>query len=314
MPRPSANPDLDRLRAARPALEARQRLLRCIRGFFEERDFLEAETPLRIPAPAIEDYIDAEPAGSWFLRTSPELHMKRLLAAGYPRLFQLGPCFRQGECGTRHQPEFCMLEWYRADSGCDEILADTAALVRAACRAVTGERFCRHAGHTVNVESPWEELTVDAAFAKFAGRTPEEAMAAGEFEHDIVAKIEPRLGLERPCVLRNYPLPFGGLARRCPERPDRAERWELYIGGLEIANAYSELTDPAEQTRRFAESAEIRRRDGRTVYPMDRQFMDALASGMPPSGGIALGVDRLLMTLTGATSIAEVVAFPHEAK
>ena len=312
MKQPAANPDLDRLRAARPALEARQRMVRSIRRFFEEREFLEVETPLRIPAPAIEDYIDAEPAGGWFLRTSPELHMKRMLAAGYPRLFQLGPCFRQGECGVRHQPEFCMLEWYRADSGCDAILKDTVELVRDACRAVTGERFCHYAGHAVNVEAPWEELTVDAAFAAFAGRTPEEAMAAGEFEHDIVAKIEPRLGLERPCVLRNYPLPFGGLARRCPEHPDRAERWELYIGGLEIANAYSELTDPAEQARRFAESADIRRRDGRIVYPMDRNFMEALESGMPPSGGIALGVDRLLMTITGAASIAEVVAVPHE--
>ena len=305
------NPDLARLRALRPALEARQRLMQSIRSFFAAQEFLETETPLRLPAPAIEDYIDAEPAGNWFLRTSPELHMKRLLAAGYPRLFQLGPCFRQGECGRRHQPEFCMLEWYRADSDCNEILADTVALVRAACQAVTGGQLCHYAGYTVNIGLPWEELTVDDAFAKFAGRTPEAAMAAGEFEHDIVTKIEPRLGLERPCVLRNYPLPFGGLARRCPERADRAERWELYIGSLEIANDYSELTDPAEQRRRFAESAEIRRRDGRTVYPLDEKFMAALASCLPPAGGIALGVDRLLMTLTGTADIADIVAFPQ---
>ena len=307
----TSNPDLARLRALRPALEARQRLMRSLRDFFEALAFLEVETPLRLPAPAIEDYIDAEPAGDWFLRTSPELHMKRLLAAGYPRLFQLGPCFRQGECGRRHQPEFCMLEWYRADSDCHEILTDTAALVRAACQAVTGGQLCRYAGHTVDVAAPWEELTVDDAFAKFAGRTPEAAMAAGAFEHDIVTKIEPRLGLERPCVLRNYPLPFGGLARRCPQRPDRAERWELYLGGLEIANAYSELTDPAEQRRRFAESAEIRRRDGRTAYPLDEKFMAALEFGLPASGGIALGVDRLLMTLINAAYIADIVAFPQ---
>lgn len=307
-------PDLDRLRALRPRLEQRARLLAAIRRFFTEREFLEVETPLRIPAPALEDYIDAEPAGGWYLRTSPELHMKRLLAAGYPRLFQLGPCFRQGECGGRHQPEFAMLEWYRAHAGYRDILADTAALLLDACRAVTGGRdHCEFRNTRIDFAAPWEEWTVDEAFVKFAGMTPEDAMASGEggFERVLVEKVEPHLGFGRPAILRDYPLAFGALARRSAERPDRAERWELYVAGLELANAYSELTDAAEQRRRFEACAELRRNDGRSVYPMDEEFLAALAAGMPPSGGIALGVDRLLMVLAGAGTIRDVIAFPH---
>ncbi len=297
-------------------LEARARLVNAIRGFFADRDFLEVNTPVRIPAPALEDYIDAEPAGPGrWLRTSPELHLKRLLAAGYPRLFQLGPCFRRGECGPRHQPEFTMLEWYRAEANNRAILDDTVALVRACAKAVGGTGTAGFRGITADVDAPWEELTVDEAFAKYAGTTPEAAMAGGEggFEQTLVEKIEPHLGRGRPTVLKEYPPAFGALARRCPHRPGRADRWELYVGGLELANAYSELTDAAEQRQRFLACAELRRRDGREVYPLDEEFLAALETGLPPSGGIALGVDRLLMVLTGADTIQDTLPFPEPA-
>ncbi|MFA4943815.1 MAG: EF-P lysine aminoacylase EpmA [Lentisphaeria bacterium] len=312
MPQPGpANADLERLRALAPALHGRQRLLQAVRQFFAARDFLEVETPIRLPRPALEEFIDAEPAGDWFLRTSPELHMKRLLAAGYPRLVQIGPCFRRGEEGRQHHPEFTMLEWYRANAGCRDILADTVALVRAAAHAVAGAGQWRFRGETINADAPWEELTVDEAFQRHAGLTPEAAMRepAG-FEQILVERVEPHLGRGRPTILRDYPLPFAALARPCPGRPDRAERWELYIGGLELANAYGELTDPTEQRRRFLACADFRRHEGRPIYPLDEPFLAALEAGIPPCGGIALGFDRLLMTLLDRPTIADVTAFP----
>ena len=306
--------DRQRLQDLGPILKKRQRLLQIIRAHFSERGFLEVETPVRLPAPASEDFIDAEPAGDWFLRTSPELHMKRLLAAGHPRLYQIGPCFRRGERGRRHQPEFTMLEWYRADADYLNILEDTCELVRSASRQLNGQAVGRFAGREIDLALPWVEMTVDEAFQRLAGRTLADLLRAapGEFERTLVEEVEPRLPTDRAVILRDYPAPFGGLARRCPERPDRVERWELYLGGLEIANAYSELTDAAEQRQRFLASQELRRRESRTVYPADERFFDALTAGMPPSGGIALGIDRLLMVLADVPDIAGVMAFPNE--
>ena len=307
----SAKPDdQTRLRELLPVLVHRQSLLGAIRGFFLSRGYLEVQTPVRIPAPALEDYIDAEPAGEQFLRTSPELHMKRLLAAGCTRLFQLGPCFRRGEEGRRHLPEFTMLEWYRAPADYRDILADTVGLLCCAAAAVVGGTRLLYGGSEVDVEAPWEELTVDEAFSRHTRTTATQAVEAGEFERLLADSVEPHLGHGRPTVLFDYPLSLGGLARRKAGDPPRAERWELYVAGLELANAYSELTDAEEQRRRFAATAELRRRQGRPVYPMDQRFLDALDSGLPPCGGIALGVDRLLMVLCGAESLSDVVAFP----
>jgi len=291
-------------------LELRSVLTRSIRGFFHERHFLEIDTPVRLPAPALEDYIDAEPAGPWYLRTSPELHMKRLLVAGYERIFQIGPCFRQGERGRLHLPEFTMLEWYRAWSDYRGMLSDTMDLLRHLDRTLNGGSGCEFGGGTVDVQSEWQELTVDEAFAEFAdGVSAGEAIAEGTFESVLVDRIEPHLGHGRPTILKDYPVAMAALARPKEDDAGRAERWELYIGGLELANAYSELTDATEQRRRFEATAELRRREGRDVYPLDVPFLEALEHGMPPSGGIALGVDRLAMVFAGADRIDDVVAF-----
>ncbi|MFA5203951.1 MAG: EF-P lysine aminoacylase EpmA [Lentisphaeria bacterium] len=306
------NPDLQRLAALRPALRLRAGLTAYIRAFFRERGFLEVDTPVRLATPALEEFIDAEPAGSGWLRTSPELHLKRLLAAGYDRLFQLGPCFRQGERGRLHQPEFAMLEWYRGGADYEAILADTRALVAGAAHTLLGRTVIERGGRPCDLAAAWDDWTVDAAFEQFAGLGVETVLAQGDgaFETRLVETIEPHLGHDRPAILRDYPLAFGALARRKPGRPDRAERWELYIAGIEIANAYSELTDAAEQRRRFLACAERRRREGRAVYPLDEPFLAALEAGLPPCGGIALGFDRLLLLLAGADRLDDVLPFP----
>lgn len=290
-------------------LRLRSHLLAAIRGFFQKSGFIEVDTPVRLPAPALERYIDAIPAGDWYLRTSPELHMKRLLADGVSPIFQMGPCFRAGEHGNRHRTEFTMLEWYRTGADYLDILTDTEALVRHAARALREQGAATPAGG-VDVEAPWQRLTVSEAYQRHAGWDPVAAFDADRFDLDMVNLVEPALPRDRGVVLIDYPAKVAALARRGQSDPRVAERWELYLDGLEIANAFSELTDPAEQRRRFETCALERAADGNEVYPLDRAFLAALEEqGLPPCGGIALGVDRLLMALTGTADIGEVMAF-----
>lgn len=291
-------------------LHRRSRLLCAIRDFFRTEGFCEVETPVRIPAPALELYIDAIPSGERYLRTSPELHLKRLLAEGISPVFQIGPCFRAGECGQRHRTEFTMLEWYRTGADYMDILADAEALVRHAVRTLRE----LEPGFTpaVDVELPWQRLTVSDAYRCHAGWNPVADFDADRFDLDMVNLVEPALPRDRAVVLTDYPVAVAALARRSDADPRTAERWELYLGGLEIANAFSELTDPDEQRRRFEACAQARAAAGAEVYPLDRAFLDTLERGLPPCGGIALGVDRLLMALTGTTSITEVIAFGAE--
>ncbi len=298
---------------ARPEmLLRRSNLLAAIRDFFRQHGFIEVETPVRLPAPALERYIDAIPADDWYLRTSPELHMKRLLADGVAPIFQLGPCFRAGEHGKRHRTEFTMLEWYRSGADYLDILADTEALVRHTARALREQASALPACE-VDVEAPWQRLTVSEAYRRYAGWDPVAAFDADRFDLDMVNLVEPALPRDRGVVLIDYPAEVAALARRNASDPRVAERWELYLGGLEIANAFSELTDPAEQRRRFETCALERAADGAEVYPLDRAFLAALEEqGLPPCGGIALGVDRLLMALTGTADIGAVTAFGHE--
>lgn len=289
-------------------LKARHRLLQAIRAFFCARDYLEVETPVRIPRPALENHIDAEPSGNCYLRTSPELHMKRLLASGYPRLFQLGPCFRKGERGARHNPEYSMLEWYRAGTDYQGILEETRELVRHVAQDVIGTTQLPGTHGPIDVAGEWELLSVREAFAQYAGWDPVAECDPQRFDLDLMDRVEPALPLDRPTVLIDYPAYLGALARRRPDAPELAERWELYLDGLEIANAYSELIDPVEQRARFKACAEGRASRGQEVYRVDEAFLSALEQ-MPSAGGIALGVDRLLMVLTGKRDLDEVLPF-----
>lgn len=303
------NSDLHRLRALSPVLGVRSRVLRALRQFFHDRGFLEVETPVRLKTPALELHIDAEPSGGYYLRTSPELHMKRLLAAGGERLFQLGPCFRRNERGERHHPEYTMLEWYRANADYNDILVDAKALVTFVAREVLGRTDLAYRGTPIELWPVWERITVAEAFKQFAGWDPVARFDAGRFDADLVEKIEPQLPKNVPVILADYPVEAAALARRRPDNPAVAERWELYIGGLELANAYSELTDPAEQRARFEACARRRRELGKEAYSIDEEFLEALESGLPPCAGIALGVDRLVMLLTDSPSLDGVIAF-----
>ncbi len=303
--------DADALRAQRRALELRARLNDAIRRFFRERGFLEVETPVVLPANAPEANIDAVPAGTGWIRTSPELAMKRLLAAGCEKIFQLGPVARAGEHGRWHHPEFALLEWYRAHAGYLEILADAKALLAGVAREIRGATDFAWQGKPVSfAQELWEKSTVSEAFLQHAGWDPAQRFDADRFDLDLVTRVEPALPPDHPVVLIDYPAPLAALARRKPGDPLRAERWELYLGGVELANAYSELTDPAEQRARFAEANALRQRRGEKPYPLDEAFLAALAQ-MPPSGGIALGVDRLLMILADADSLDDVLPFRH---
>lgn len=295
------------LASKRPALEARARILQTIRAFFVERGYLEVETPHRIPANAPEGYIDAVASGSWFLHTSPELCMKRLLAAGYPRLFQLCRCWRQGERGSKHLPEFTMLEWYR--SGCDyhQLMTDCEELLRALVPA--GE--LQWQGGTIDLTSPWERLTVAAAFARYGSIPLDQALESGRFDECLALEIEPQLGRSTPTFLIEYPAELAALARHKPGDAAVAERFELYLCGLELANAFSELTDAGEQRRRFAAEEAARRAAGKPPYPTPEPFLSDLAT-MPEAAGIALGIDRLVMLLTNSVRIDDIVAFTPE--
>lgn len=293
-------------------LRLRSNALQAIRGFFLSREFVEVDTPIRLPAPALEEFIDAVPSGDWYLRTSPELHMKRLLVSGMPRIFQMGPCFRHGERGAHHSPEFTMLEWYRTDADYEDILSDTEALIREVSRSVLGSSVLTFDGSDIDVDLPWERITVADAFQRYAGWNPLNGFDGDRFDLDLVNKVEPALPRDRGVVLVDYPAEVAALARRSASDPRVAERWELYLGGIELANAFSELTDAAEQRRRFEACAAERAAAGREVYPLDRPFLDALEKGLPPSGGIALGVDRLVMLLANAPALRSVIPFTDE--
>jgi lysyl-tRNA synthetase class 2 len=284
----------------------RSRVLRSMRDFFEEQGFAEVETPVRIPCPANEFHIDAPPSGDWYLRTSPELHMKRLLAAGLPRVYQVGACFREGESGHRHSAEFTMLEWYRAEVASDAIMGDAISLLRKVVRDVTGGSEIRFAGHVVELADDWHILSVRDVFQEFAGWDPVAHYDPERFDADMVAKVEPSLPADRPVILQDYPAGAAALARVRQAGDDFvAERWELYIAGVELANAFTELTDPGEQRERFRQCAADRAAAGRIAYPVDQAFLAALA-WIPDCAGIALGVDRLVMLLAGAEDIVQV--------
>jgi lysyl-tRNA synthetase class 2 len=204
-----------------------------------------------------------------------------------------------------------MLEWYRASAGYLDVLADTRTLLRDVARETLGRPESRFRGETIGLEEPWHILPVRDAFRNAAGWDPFETFDADRFDIDLVEKVEPALPRDRPTVLLDYPPPLAALSRCRAGIPPVAERWELYVGGIELANAFGELTDPAEQRRRFEECAEARRQIGKPVYPMDEAFLAALDRGLPDCAGVALGIDRLVMLLADADSVADVQAFPR---
>ncbi|PLX94856.1 MAG: EF-P lysine aminoacylase GenX [Desulfuromonas sp.] len=288
-------------------LNERARMMLTIRAFFVENGFLEVDTPYRIPCNAPEAHIDPVTSSDQVLHTSPELCMKRLLAAGYERIFQLCHCWRADERGTRHLSEFTMLEWYRSHADYTDLMDDCEQLLRALCPV----RTLSYQGTSISLHEPFERLQLAEAFKRYAPMTFAEAIAKECFDEIYTQHIEPNLGQQRPTFITHFPAEMAALARLCPEDPDYAERFELYIAGMELANAFSELNDPLEQRQRFVAEQALREQMGKAPSFLPEPFLQELEH-LPPSAGIALGIDRLIMILTDSATIDEVVAFTPE--
>ena len=316
-PEPRGDGDLARFawQGVARNLQARARALAAIREYFAREHFLEVETPLRVPAPGVDLHLDAIPAQGGFLITSPELHMKRLLSAGFPRVFQMARASRLDELGQLHEPEFAMLEWYRAFAGLPQVLSDTEQLLRLVAERVSGEaRLFGPTGQAYELALPFQRITVREAFQEHAGIADAVDLAhtneARYFEL-LVSLVEPGLARESaPLFLWKYPANQAALARLSSDDPSVAERFELYVGGVELCNGFDELTDPGEQRLRFEQDSVRRAAAGRATYPLDERFLAGLSGGMPHAGGNALGFDRLLMLATGAKRLEDVIAFP----
>jgi lysyl-tRNA synthetase class 2 len=292
-------------------LERRAEILNLIRSSFRGQGFLEVETPLRIPAPLPEAHIEVISSDGWVLQPSPELCMKRLLAAGHTKIFQICKCFRKAERGRRHLPEMTMLEWYAAGQTYDDLMARCEELIRHIARRLGMGGSLSYQGLTIDLAAPWPRLTVSEAYHRFAAVSAEEALAQSRFDEVMGLAIEPNLVKERPVFLIDYPAEKASLARLKPENPAVAERFELYIGGLEICNGFSELNDAAEQRQRFEAEQQRIGDSGRSTYPLPEKFLEALKH-LPPCAGNALGIDRLAMLFCDAAAIDEVVAFTPE--
>ncbi len=296
------------------ALWLRARVIKAVRDYFWGRGYLEVETPLLIPANAPEEYINPViAASSWQLQTSPEICMKRLLCAGHQRLFQISHCWRADERGSRHLSEFTMLEWYRA--GCDyrALMIDCEELLQYVLQSCRSEyQYFVHKSKIVDPRAIWERISVQEAFSRFGNCSVWDCLKKGTYEEILTAVVEPALAqIGAPVILLDYPVELAALARVKPEDTNLAERFELYVGGLELANGFSELNDPLEQRRRFETANGARSCAGHAVLPLPGPFLDTLQL-MPDSAGIALGIDRLVMLTAGVDSIDAVVAFTPE--
>jgi lysyl-tRNA synthetase class 2 len=314
----------DRLAARLPHLRRRNLIAAATRAFFGARGYTEVETQYAVPAPGEEVHLHPyrlEPSGL-YLHTSPEFAMKKLLAGNAGKIFQLARVWRHEPASATHAAEFTMLEWYAPGATMDDLIAE----VRDYLAAVLPPAFA-YAGHDIRLASA-DRLTVAQAFTRFAGAdilaTGQDASALaaasgahlrpGETWEDLFFRlllqhVEPNIGRTGPTFLTHWPAAQAALARRDPSDPRVAERFELYIAGLELANAFVELTDAAEQRARFAEDRARRAKLGGPSWPVDEDFLAAVAR-MPPSAGIALGFDRLAMLATGATRIQDVTWLP----
>jgi lysyl-tRNA synthetase class 2 len=323
----------DKLARRLPYLQARELIRAAMRGWFAEQGFVEVETPILQVAPGAEVHLtgfatewktpDGKGQPRW-LHSSPEFAMKKLLAGGVPRLFQFAKVFRNAEGSALHHPEFTMLEWYRAGAGYETIMQDCAALL-----AAIGATELRWQDTVCDPTATPLRLTVAEAFARHAGvdlfatlgDAARLAQASGVAMHDgdswddmffrvMLEKIEPYLGVGRPTILCEYPIGMAALARAKPGNPHVAERFELYACGVELANAFGELTDPEIQRARLAADMAEKERLYGVRWPVDDDFLAALEHGLPDCAGIALGFDRLVMLASGAAHIEDVLWLP----
>jgi lysyl-tRNA synthetase class 2 len=323
----------------RNILEARAAMEGAVRDYFDSEGFVEVTTPVAVPHPNLDPNVcpvpvtirdfKGRPHEMW-LQTSPELSMKKLLAMGSGSIYQVGRVFRDGEKTKRHRCEFSMLEWYRVQADYEEAMRDTIRVFRAACRAVTGEEQLTYQGIMYDLAQPWDEITMAEAFYRYAGvgswdadelrealrsegiKVKRESTVQDLFFTLYVEKVEQGLGLERPVIVRDYPAFLGTMARPRPDDPKILERFEVYIGGLELANGYSELTDPVELEERMIAVLRDLEEEGVQGLSVDEEFLEAVKN-LPPCTGVSVGMDRLAMVVLDADDISQVV-FPFEEK
>jgi lysyl-tRNA synthetase class 2 len=288
----------------------RAQILRELRRILDDAGYIEVETPARVRSPGTDVNIEAFASEERYLITSPEFHMKRMLAQGFQRIYQICRCFRKGERTELHNPEFTMLEFYAAGLNLSGMMAEIEEIVWKLASAA-GARELEFRGMRCDLQPPWERVSVEEAFRKYAGWSPLEVFDEERFYFDLVDKVDRHLGAGHPTILHHYPVELAMLAVRDPAKAEVALRFEVYFCGVEIANAFEELTQMEEQRRRFERDIETRRTRGLPLYPKDEIFLQSL-SDLPPCSGIAVGLDRLIMLLTGAESIGEVLAFPDE--
>ena len=287
-----------------PFLQARVAILRAVRAWFEAEGFVEVEPAALVISPGAEVHVDAFEADGRYLHTSPEFAMKKLLAAGEEKIFSLGKVWRRGEAGPLHAPEFTMLEWYRSGAPYRHVMEDCVELARVAAAQTDGA--LRWKDRVCDPRAAPEYLTVRQALGRHAGVT--EALSHDAFSASIT-KVEPHLGSPALTLLHDYPISEAALAQPTAHDRNLAERFEMYACGVELANGFGELTDPAEQRARLlAAMAEKQKRYGKS-WPIDESFLSALAH-MPPASGVALGFDRLVMLASGARSIQDVLWTP----
>jgi len=327
-------------------LKTRSLIVAKTRDFFVEKGFTEVDTPAMVMLPGMEPHLDpfktrlvtqayeSLPAGDIdaYLITSPEYAMKKLLAGGWEKIFQVTKSFRNREtAGHLHNPEFTMLEWYRAYADYRDIMEDTEELVNGLAKRFCGSEEVTFSNFRINMALPFERKKVSELFEECAGigaetLTDRDALygAATEKGYKIsksapyedifytvfLNEIEPQLGIMKPVVVFDYPKQMGALAKKSGEDPRFVERFELYIGGMELCNAFTELNDPVEQEARLEEERQMRQKMGKETYQVDQSFIGALRFGMPPSGGNALGMDRLAMVLTNTADIRDIMYFP----
>ncbi|MGH7823921.1 MAG: lysine--tRNA ligase [Candidatus Binatia bacterium] len=318
----------------REAFEKRSRIVRILRRFFEERDFLEVETPMMQAIPggaAARPFITHHNALDMelYLRVAPELFLKRLLVGGIERVFELNRNFRNEGTSVRHNPEFTMLEFYQAYATFEDLIQLTEELLVVIAREIIGSLQVPYGGHTIDLTPPWRRLSVKEAIIVYGGSNEQDIATLEGLQNlsrnrglhvdvsapygNLLVEIFEEIAesqLIQPTVITGYPLEVSPLARKNDRDPTLVDRFELYIGGRELANAFSELNDPADQQWRFLQQMDARKAGDETVNPIDDDYVRALEYGMPPAAGEGIGVDRLVMLFTDSPSIRDVILFP----
>ncbi len=292
-------------------LTIRSKVIQAVRDYFTGNHYLEVETPIRCPSIIPEAQIDPLTSEGYYLQASPELCMKRLMSKGFDKIFQICKCFRKDERGTHHLPELTMLEWYTKNCTYLDLMDQCRDLITFIARQLSLENTIAYQNKTIQLDSDWQKLTVKEAFNCFSDQSLTESLADDRFDEILSFQIEPNLGKTTPAFLYDYPAQLASLAKLLPDNPNYAQRFELYIAGIELANGFTELTDSVEQQLRFKKENMVRTKQGKQPFPMPDIFLHDLKA-MPDAAGIALGIDRLVMIFCNATSIDEVVTFSPE--